>query len=172
MVGSGVAPHWLPENLRQYCNCYPVASFKGEYTHAIDAKGRVSFPSKLRKFLSPGAQENFTILRGLENCLLLYPEDKWRNVEDSLSQLNAFKRENRTVLRNFLRSAEDVSLDNQNRIALPSKLMEWADITSKVVFIGMGDCIELWSPDTLNSQDGTMEDDAYVELFEKVMGDV
>lgn len=161
-----------PKSQRQIVITYPVASFKGEYTHAIDAKGRVSFPSKLRKFLSPEAQESFTILRGLEKCLLLYPEDKWRYVEDSLSQLNNFKRENRTVVRNFLRSAEDVSLDNQNRIALPAKLMEWASITSKVVFIGMGDCIELWSPDVLDSQDGSIDDEAYVELFEKVMGDV
>lgn len=149
-----------------------MASFKGEYTHSLDAKGRVSFPSRLRKVLNPEAQESFTILRGLEKCLLLYPEDQWRKVENSLSQLNNFKRENRTVLRNFLRSAEDLSLDNQNRVALPSKLMEWADISSKVVFIGMGDCIELWSPDVLESQDELLEDDSYIKLFEKVMGDV
>lgn len=148
-----------------------MASFKGEYEHSLDAKGRVSFPSRLRKSLAPDAMENFTILRGLEKCLLLYPENQWRNVENSLSQLNSFKRDSRIVLRNFLRSAEDLALDNQNRLALPAKLMQWANITSKVVFIGMGDCIELWSPDVLEEQDKNLDEASYIDLFERVMGD-
>jgi MraZ protein len=147
-----------------------VASFKGEYENTIDSKGRVSFPAKLRKYLSPSAQDRFTIVRGLEKCLYLYPEDHWQAVEESLEEINRFSLEGRKLKRSFLRTAEDVILDNQNRIALPSKLMEWCGITGKAVFIGSGDLIEIWDPEQLVKEDEDLDFDTYQELFQKVMG--
>ncbi len=148
-----------------------MPSFKGQYEHSVDSKGRVSFPAKLRKSLNPEAQERFTILRGLEPCLYLYPEDEWQKVEDQLSQINSFTKEGRTVKRNFLRFAEDVSLDNQNRIPLPTQLADWAGIDGKAIFIGSGERIEVWSPEKLNAIDSGLSFESYQELFERVMGD-
>lgn len=148
-----------------------MATFKGEYDHSVDSKGRVSFPAKLRKYLDPAAQEKFTILRGLEKCLYLYPEDRWATVEDKLLSKNQFSSRNRKVIRNFLRTADDVSLDTHNRIALPSKLMVFAGISARAIFIGSGDRIEIWSPEALEEEDSTMDFESYQELFEAVMGD-
>jgi MraZ protein len=147
-----------------------MPSFKGQYEHSVDKKGRVSFPAKLRKSLNPQAQENFTILRGLEPCLYIYPQDEWQRVEDQLSQINSFTKEGRTVKRNFLRFAEDLSLDNQNRIPLPSSLTEWAGINGKAVFIGSGERIEVWSPQQLDEVDSELSFESYQQLFERVMG--
>ncbi|HKJ34692.1 MAG TPA: division/cell wall cluster transcriptional repressor MraZ [Balneolales bacterium] len=149
-----------------------MSSFKGEYEHSVDNKGRASFPAKLRKYLNPQAQERFTILKGLEKCLYLYPQDEWEKVEAKLSKVNVFAKRGRTAVRNFLRSAEDVSLDKQNRIAIPSKLMEWSGIDSKVIFIGSGERIELWSPDELAIEDENLSFESYQELFEEVMGNL
>ncbi|MEX0779550.1 MAG: division/cell wall cluster transcriptional repressor MraZ [Balneolales bacterium] len=149
-----------------------LASFKGQYEHSIDSKGRVSFPHKLRRYLSPEVGGRFTILKGLEDCLFLYPEDEWIKVEEKLSRTNSFKKEQRIVMRNFLRTAEDLVLDSQNRLPLPGKLMSWAGIETKAIFIGMGERIELWSPDALDREDEALGDDAYRELFEKVMEDL
>jgi len=148
-----------------------MPSFKGQYEHSVDNKGRVSFPAKLRKALNPQAQERFTILRGLEPCLYLYPEDEWQKVEDQLSQIYSFTKEGRTVKRNFLRFAVDIDLDNQNRIPLPSQLTDWADIDGKAIFIGSGERIEIWSPEKLDEIDAGLDFESYQELFERVMGD-
>ena len=148
----------------------PVSSFKGEYEHAVDEKGRVSFPSKLRKFLNPVAEDRFTIVRGLEECLYLYPEDEWHKVERKIKKINPFTKRGRAVVRNFLRTADDLSLDRQNRLALPAKLMEKVGITSKIVFIGSGERIELWSPEALAKEDENLDFETYQELFEDVMG--
>ncbi|MEX0993965.1 MAG: division/cell wall cluster transcriptional repressor MraZ [Balneolaceae bacterium] len=148
-----------------------MPSFKGEYEHSVDAKGRVAFPAKLRKALNPEAQENFTLLRGLEPCLYLYPQNEWANVETKLSSINSFTKEGRTVKRNFLRFAEDLALDKQNRLPLPSHLMEWAGIDGKAIFIGSGERIEIWSPEKLEEVDANLSFESYQELFERVMGD-
>ena len=43
---------------------------KGEYKHSIDAKGRLAMPAKLREELG----EHFTVTKGLDGCLSVYPE--------------------------------------------------------------------------------------------------
>lgn len=145
-------------------------SFKGQYEHSVDEKGRISFPAKMRKVLSPSAQDRFVVVRGLEGCLYLYPENEWQNVEDALSQANNFTRAGRIAKRNFLRYAEDVVLDKQNRIAIPSDHSAFAGISSKAVFIGMGQYIEIWSPEILSEADENLDADAFEEIFEQVMG--
>lgn len=149
-----------------------VPSFKGTYEHSIDSKGRVSFPAKVRKYLNPAYQENFTILKGIQKCLYLYPEDRWMVVEEKISKISNMRVDSANVIRNFLRHAEDITLDNQNRLALPSTLMQWAGIQSKVTIVGVGDRLELWAPDELQKVDDSFTDDEYAKLFEQIMGDV
>ncbi|MFO7845242.1 MAG: division/cell wall cluster transcriptional repressor MraZ [Balneolaceae bacterium] len=146
-----------------------MPSFKGEYEHSVDSKGRVAFPAKLRKALSPDANEQFTILRGIEPCLYLYPGDEWEKVEEKLSEISNFSERGRTVKRNFLRYAEDLSLDKQNRIPIPSQLKEYAGIDGTAIFIGNGEMIEVWSPEKLEAIDSELSMDAYQEMFEQVM---
>lgn len=148
-----------------------MPSFKGEYEHSVDNKGRVAFPAKLRKALNPEAQDRFTLLRGLEPCLYLYPHDEWELVEQKLSRINSFSREGRTVKRNFLRFAEDLVLDKQNRLSLPTHLMEWSGIETTAIFIGSGERIEVWSPEKLDEVDSSLSFESYQALFEQVMGD-
>ena len=131
----------------------------------------MSFPAKLRKSLTPEAQERFTILRGVDPCLQLYPADEWQEFEKRLSRINSYSEEGRTVKRHLLRYAEDISLDNQNRIALPSQLMEYAGIDEKAVFIGSVEYVEIWSPGKLAEEDSEISDEMYQQLFERVMGD-
>lgn len=146
-------------------------SFKGQYEHSIDAKGRIAFPAKMRKVLSPDAQERFVVVRGLETCLYLYPDNEWRDVENALSKANNFTRTGRIAKRNFLRYAEDAVLDKQHRLALPYEHTNYAQINGKAVFIGMGQYIEIWSPDVLAKIDADLDPDAFEAIFEQVMGD-
>ena len=54
---------------------------KGEYSHNIDAKGRLIIPAKFRDDLG----ENFVITKGMENCLYVDPEDEWNDFEKKLN---------------------------------------------------------------------------------------
>ena len=42
--------------------------FMGEYSHTIDAKGRIIVPVKFRESLG----DNFVVTKGLDNCLFVY----------------------------------------------------------------------------------------------------
>jgi len=124
----------------------PVAGFKGQYENAIDDKGRVAIPAKMRRALNPEANETFTATRGFERCVFLYPLDRWEGMEEEFMQLNPYQREARDFVRTITRWAEDVSLDKQGRIVLPKRLMDFAGLTSEAVIIGSLDRIEVWDP--------------------------
>ena len=64
-----------------------VNSLLGEYDCKMDEKGRFLMPSGLRKQLPENEREHFVIGRGLDKCLVIYPEKVWdKEVERLLSR--------------------------------------------------------------------------------------
>jgi MraZ protein len=139
-----------------------MAFFKGQEQYSIDNKGRVNIPAKMRKSISPEANDTFTITRGLEDCVVAYPLDEWKKYEEKFVSLNQYDPKNRYFLTKILQWAEDVSLDGQQRVTISKKLLDFAGIENKVVIVGMVDHIEFWNPDKfeayLNRYDESYED--------------
>ena len=172
---------------RVYCcslisvNAISLVHFKGEYHNRVDHKGRVCLPARLRSECQrlentgsvSGVAAAFVLLRGLDSCLYIYPQPHWQRIEARLSRINSFSGSGRKVLRRFLRFAEELSLDGQNRLALPPRLREWAGIetSSTAIFIGSGERIELWAPAVLAAEDETLDTTTYQQLFELLMDD-
>jgi MraZ protein len=146
-----------------------VAGFKGQYENAIDDKGRVAIPAKMRRALKPEANETFTATRGFEQCIFLYPLDRWEEMEDEFMRLNPYQREARDFVRTITRWAEDVSLDKQGRIVLPKRLMDFAGLSSEAIIIGSLDHIEVWDPQVFENYLNDVPGD-YEAVAERVMG--
>ncbi len=123
-----------------------MSSFKGSYSYAVDEKGRVNLPAKLRKYVSPEANETFVITRGFEQCLFVYPIDEWNKLEHILRNLSSYDPEHRRFIRALLELASESQLDGQARLSIPQELREYADIHGEVHIIGTLDKIELWNP--------------------------
>jgi MraZ protein len=145
-----------------------MAFFKGQETYSIDNKGRVNIPAKMRKSLSPEANDTFVITRGVDKCVVAYPYDEWRKYEEKFEKLNQYDEKNRYFLRVLLMWSEEVKIDAQQRITIPKILSEFASIDAKVSIIGMIDHIEFWNPDIFNSYIGE-QNESYESVAEKVM---
>ncbi len=109
-----------------------MAFFKGQEIYSIDSKGRVNIPVKMRKAMSPESQDTFNLLRGQEECIVAYPLDEWKKYEEKFATLNQFVPENRYFLRTLLQWSEEVTLDAQQRITIPKKLIEFAGLENKL----------------------------------------
>ena len=59
-----------------------MAGFKGQAEYSVDRKGRVTIPAKMREAVSPEANKTFTVTRGFEQCVFLYPMDIWSEIEE------------------------------------------------------------------------------------------
>ncbi len=123
-----------------------MSSFKGSYIYAVDEKGRVNLPAKLRKCVSPESNETFVITRGFEKCLFVYPLDEWNKLEEKLRVLSSYDPEHRRFIRTLLELAIECQLDAQSRLSIPQELREYASIRGEVRILGMLDKTELWEP--------------------------
>lgn len=138
-----------------------MSSFKGRYSYSVDSKGRIALPAKLRKNVSPAANDAFIITRGFEQCLFVYPQDEWNKVEDAVRGLSPSNPQHRFFVRTLLQWATDVQLDGQARITIPQDLLKFAGIENEVLILGVLERIEIWNPKIyeqyMNNQPATYE---------------
>ncbi|MGI9175326.1 MAG: division/cell wall cluster transcriptional repressor MraZ [Rhodothermales bacterium] len=145
-----------------------MAGFKGQAEYSVDSKGRVAIPAKMRSALNPEAKNTFTMTRGFEKCVFLYPQDRWTEMEDEFATLSPFNREARAFVRNIVRWAEEVVLDKQGRVSLSKPLQEFAELSERALIIGALDHIEIWDPDAFDNYLNDQSED-YETLAERVM---
>ncbi len=123
-----------------------MSSFKGSYTYSVDNKGRVNLPAKLRKYVSPDANDTFVATRGFEQCLFLYPLDEWNSLEQSIRSLSPSDPKHRFFTRTLLQWAAESQLDGQFRVTIPKELLQFASIENEVLIVGVLERIEIWNP--------------------------
>ena len=119
----------------------------GEYHHTIDDKGRIIIPSKFREDLG----EEFVVTRGLEECLFVYPKDKWNSIMEQLNKIPFTKKDARSFMRFFLSGATAMEFDKQGRINITSPLISYANLEKDCVIVGVGDRLEIWSEEKWNN---------------------
>lgn len=120
--------------------------FIGEYSHNLDAKGRIIIPSKFRDEL----HASFILNRGLDDCLTIYSLEQWNKVIEDISKLPNTKKDTRRFSRVWNSTACECTLDNQGRILIPSNLSNQVGIKKECVIIGVNDHIEIWDKETWN----------------------
>ena len=78
----------------------------------------------------------------LDECVAVYAPQEWARNEKKLRGLSVSRRD---FVRFVLASAEDVELDRQGRMTVPSHLREYAKIERDAVVVGVGSRLEIWS---------------------------
>lgn len=115
--------------------------FKGEYSHKIDAKGRLIIPSRFRDELG----ESCVLTKGMDGCLAIYSQTSWKEFEDKLNTLPLTNKDARDLVRFFVSGATTCDLDEQGRILVPAGLRENAGLEKEVILAGTLNRIEIWS---------------------------
>lgn len=115
--------------------------FFGEIRHSLDSKGRLVMPAKFRE----GILDGYVMTKGLDQCIFLFPLDEWKRMEEKLKSLPLTHKDARAFVRYFFSGACDGELDKQGRIRIPQNLMDYAELSTKSVVIGVGTRMEIWS---------------------------
>jgi len=118
--------------------------FQGCSALTLDAKGRVSIPSRHRDALISDEQGRLTLTRHPDGCLLVYPRSVW---EDRREQIARFPMSARPLQRLLLGNALDVEMDGSGRILVSPELRQAAGLNRNVMMLGMGSHFELWDAD-------------------------
>lgn len=131
---------------------------QGEYQHALDAKGRLILPVKIREDLGG----KFYLTKGLDGCLYIYPLQEWIEFSGRINAYPTSSKEARRLKRHFIGSAEECEPDKQGRFLISQPLRNFAKIEKDVTVLGMGDHVEIWSKEVYfeyeNDEDISIEE--------------
>jgi MraZ protein len=133
-------------------------SFHGTFEHTLDAKNRLTVPSKFRTALSG----KVVLVKGVDRCLSLYPEQTYTALtQAAIAGLNPFSPQARELKRMFYGNAIDTELDSAGRVMVPAKYLEHAGVAGRdIVITGAGDCLELWDRDGWAQYDSDLSERA------------
>jgi len=112
----------------------------------MDNKGRFALPSKFREVLKLKYKNELLVVTNYGDCLIAYPWEEWKIIEEKLLKLPWDVPEVREYLRYFLGSAEECAPDKQGRLLLSQTLREEIGLEKEVVLLGMLNHFEIWNP--------------------------
>jgi MraZ protein len=133
--------------------------FTGEYRHAIDDKGRLAVPARMRSQLDGGC----VVARWIDACLAVFPLEAWEAIAAKVGSLPMTDPNARLLQRRLFAGALETELDKQGRVLLPENLRQAAGLTGEAVVVGGRDHAEIWAPARWDEYGAALEDEAFAE---------
>ena len=116
-------------------------AFRGTFDYTLDAKNRLTVPSKFRSALADGV----VLAQGLDRCVALWtPAAYDAFTQATLAGRNPASSEARQLQRFFSANSVDTELDSAGRVMVPPFLIDYAGLARDVVVTGAGDNLEVW----------------------------
>lgn len=113
----------------------------GSYLGLLGEKRRTAVPKKFLQELG----EKLVVAKWYEGCLVLVSEAFWQTLLDRLTGGSRVASIGvRDIERFILGSAFEVAPDGQGRIIIPEILAEFAGFDKDLVFLGLGNRVEIW----------------------------
>ncbi len=147
-----------------------MAIFIGDHSCKVDSKGRLIFPSALKRQMKSASDDRFVVRRDIfEKCLVLFTAEDWEGQMDKIrKRINPYNREHNMFLRNFFKGTAELVLDSSNRILVPRRLLEAVGIEREVILAGQDGRIEIWAAEKYDRIDIPV--DEFADLAERLMG--
>ncbi|MBL4680545.1 MAG: division/cell wall cluster transcriptional repressor MraZ [Pseudomonadales bacterium] len=144
--------------------------FRGVNNINLDAKGRLAIPTRYRDYLLQHCNGALVVtIETEEKCLLIYPQPEWEDVQRRIESLSSFNKATRRVQRLLIGYATDIQLDGSGRLQLTPPLREYAKLDKKIVMLGQGNKLELWSEDHwIARRDSWLDDESALVVPEEL----
>ncbi|MBX3610633.1 MAG: division/cell wall cluster transcriptional repressor MraZ [Hydrogenophaga sp.] len=120
--------------------------FQGPSSLNLDAKGRLSVPTRHRDALGTA----LTITKHPHGCLMVFPRPAWEEFRDRIASLPMGAQWWKRI---FLGNAMDVEVDATGRVLIAPELREAAGLSKDVMLLGMGAYLELWDAATYKAKE-------------------
>ena len=116
--------------------------FVGEFTHALDSKGRVTIPSKWR---ISGDENTYLALPNPGGYITVYPPKMVGRLEEKVAEASLSDVRAQALFMELFSKAHSFGCDKQGRINLSDKLLAHAGIKGKAVLVGNFSAFAIWS---------------------------
>lgn len=134
-----------------------MALFLSTTTNKIDKKGRVSVPAQFRTVLAVQNLSGVVLYRSFKNPIIegcdyarlarlseQIEASQFNFTNDMTNNINNHNNSDYSAL--MFAESQMLSFDAEGRISIPQFLLEHANITDTITFVGRGPTFELWNP--------------------------
>ena len=127
--------------------------FQGAAALSLDAKGRLTVPSRHRDaLLEKSSPPNLVLTAHPDGCLLLYPAGAWAPIRARVMGFPALDARFSVWKRLLVGFAEEVEIDAAWRVLVSPELRKFAGLEKSVMLVGQGSHFEIWNQDTWEKQ--------------------
>jgi MraZ protein len=137
--------------------------FQGASSLNLDAKGRISVPTRHRDVLLAMASGQLTITKHPHGCLMVFPRPEWERFRERIAQLPMSAQWWKRI---FLGNAMDVEMDATGRVLVSPELRGAAGLVRETMLLGMGQHFELWDKARYEAQEAEAMQAQMPEAFE------
>jgi len=128
--------------------------FLGTFDYAMDERGRVPLPPRYRDAFRDG----IVLSQGSpDRCLRAFTQAAFDAQASAYTAQSPMHRRGRDLRRSFFATTHQLELDRQNRFLIPAPLRDFAALSSKVLVIGAGEWLEIWSPQEWEAESERIE---------------
>jgi MraZ protein len=124
--------------------------FQGASSLSLDAKGRLSVPTRYRDVLGSTASGLLTVTKHPHGCLMIFPRPEWERFRERIAALPMSAQWWKRI---FLGNAMDVEMDATGRVLISPELRQAAGIAKETMLLGMGAYFELWDKATYDASE-------------------
>lgn len=125
------------------------ALFVGSYTHALDDKRRIIFPSSWRNLVGE-SNRLFAFPHPEDRCLYLYTAAEMMRRVNDLRSGGSLDKNDQQAIRSITSGAEMLVWDVQGRIRIGDNLLAHMEVKNQIVMVGALTRIELWSAENFD----------------------
>jgi MraZ protein len=120
--------------------------FVGDFTHTLDPKKRLTIPSVWRAQVGE-PMSLFVLPDFYHKCLNVFPASVMREKLEKIRRHSMSDKRAMEFARVLGAASDLVPWDNQGRIRIKDKLLEFAGLSERVALVGALDKFQLWDPE-------------------------
>ena len=141
-----------------------VVVFQGASSLSLDAKGRLSVPTRHRDVLSATAAGQLTITKHPHGCLMMFPRPEWEKFRERIAALPMAAQWWKRI---FLGNAMDVEMDGTGRVLVSPELRAGGrHQRATCMLLGMGNHFELWDKATYDAKEAEAMQGEMPDVFQ------
>ncbi len=140
--------------------------FVGTYLVSVTSGKRISIPSVFRESLGTP----LILAKWYEECLVLTNQSSLNALLTRIKgERNSIVEPIRLTEHFIFASGFEVIPDDQGRIVIPDRLINYAKLGEQVYFLGVGDRVEIWNKEVWDEKENIVAKDApgYIEKLDK-----
>jgi len=122
-------------------------TFRGTYEHSLDAKYRLTIPSRFRAALSGGvvlAISPEIVEANTPRAVAIWTPEAYDAYSDTVLQgMNPATPRARELMRFLHANSHETELDSAHRVMIPEFLRRYAGLSKEVTVLGSGDHLEV-----------------------------